>query len=308
MNHCHHSHPTTRTGNQQQRFALIIALSVTALFTIVEFVGGWVTNSLALMADAGHMLADVAALSLSLFALWFSSRPATASKTYGFFRVEIVASLLNGVALVLISVLIFVEAYHRVLNPPEVKSGLMLAIAVAGLFANLSCAAVLHRSHLQNLNIQAAYLHVMGDALGSIGAIVAGWLMMSRGWYLADPLLSAFVSVLILYSSWQLVMESINILLEGTPAHINIESVREALCRVEGVESIHDLHVWTLTSGVHAMSCHAVVRGSTDRHEILEQLSQIVRTGFSVGHTTIQIEEVSLLPQEMNSCHRSIAG
>lgn len=287
----------------QQRSALVIALGLTGLFTIVEFLGGWFTNSLALIADAGHMLTDVAALSLSLFALWFSSRPATARKTYGFFRAEILAALLNGVALVVISLVIFYEAYERMLDPPEVKSGTMLLIACAGFAINLLCAGILHRSHLSSLNLRSAFLHVMGDVLGSAGAILAGMLMLFKNWYLADPLVSVFVGLLILYSSWNLVRDSVDILLEGTPAHIDVESVREALCKVEGVESVHDLHIWTLTSGIHAMSCHAVLCGREDRHRILEELSDIVRNRFKIDHTTIQLEDVSLQHQEMGSCH-----
>jgi cobalt-zinc-cadmium efflux system protein len=303
MHPSHHSHDDRHSSCQTQRSALGVALILTSIFTVVEFAGGWLTNSLALMADAGHMLTDVAALSLSLFALWFSSRPATAQKTYGFLRVEILAALLNGVALVLISLVIFGEAYQRVLNPPPVRSGAMLLIAASGLVINLLCAAFLHRSHLTSLNVHGAFMHVLGDALGSVGAIVAGSLMLTKGWYLADPLISIFVGLLILYGAWHLLRSSVDILLEGTPAHINLESVRNALCEVEGVESVHDLHIWTLTSGVHAMSCHAVVCGPQDRHQILERLSHIVRSRFKVRHTTIQLEEVSLRHQEMSSCH-----
>ncbi|MCI0622808.1 MAG: cation diffusion facilitator family transporter [Acidobacteria bacterium] len=283
--------------------ALRLALALTSMFAVVEFAGGWFTNSLALMADAGHMLTDAAALGLSLFALWFASRPATSRKTYGFLRVEILAALVNGVTLVVISLFIFYEAYHRLLNPPPVKSGTMLVIACAGLVINLLCASALHRSHSSNLNVRGALLHVIGDALGSAGAIVAGILMLAAGWYVADPLISVLVGLSILYNSWRLVKDSVDILLEGTPAHIDLETVRNALSRVEGVASIHDLHVWTLTSGIHAMSCHAVVCGNEDRHQILERLSHIVRSRFEIDHTTIQLEEVSLRHQETRSCH-----
>ena len=299
--------PTNKRNSHQScqngQSALKISLLLTSLFMIVEFFGGLFTNSLALMADAGHMLTDVAALGLSLFALWFSTRPATAKKTYGFLRVEILAAFLNGVTLVIISLVIFYEAYYRILNPPEVKSGVMLLIAALGLIINLMSAYFLHRSHLTNLNVRGAFIHVVGDALGSVGAIVAGLLMLFKNWYLADPLISIMVALLILYSSWQLVRDSVDILLEGTPTHIDLELVRSTLCKVEGVESIHDLHIWTLTSGVHAMSCHAVLCGKEDRHQVLEQLSAIVRSRFKVEHTTIQLEEVNLQHKEMNSCH-----
>jgi cobalt-zinc-cadmium efflux system protein len=281
---------------------------LTGIFTVVEFVGGWFTNSLALMADAGHMLTDAAALGLSLFAVGFASRPATARKTYGFYRVEILAALVNGVTLVVISLVIFYEAYERLWSPPLVKSGPMLLIACAGLVSNLLAAAVLHRSHSTNLNVRGALLHIVGDALGSAGAIVAGVLMLTKGWYAADPLISFLVALLILYSSWRLVKDSVDILLEGTPAHIDLGTVHDALNSVGGVESIHDLHIWTLTSGVHAMSCHVVVCGTDDRHQILERLSNIVRTRFKIDHTTIQLEEISLRHQETRSCHERVTS
>jgi len=297
-----HANSKGCSGAQPTR-ALWIALTLTGLFTLVEFAGGWFTNSLALMADAGHMLTDAAALGLSIFALGFAARPATARKTYGFQRVEILAALVNGVTLVVISLVIFYEAYERLLNPPPVKSGPMLVIACAGLVVNLLCASALHRSHSSNLNVRGALLHVIGDALGSVGAIVAGILMLTKGWYMADPMISFVVGLLILYSSWRLVKDSVDILLEGTPAHIDLEMVHNALSSVEGVASIHDLHIWTLTSGIHAMSCHVVVCGDDDRHQILEQLSDIVRSRFKIDHTTIQLEEVSLRHQENHSCH-----
>ena len=308
MNHpSPHANSKCCSGHQPTK-ALWIALTLTCIFTLVEFAGGWLTNSLALMADAGHMVTDAAALGLSLFALGFATRPATARKTYGFQRVEILAALVNGVSLVLISLIIFYEAYERLLSPPLVKSGPMLAIACAGLVINLLCASALHRSHSTNLNVRGALLHVIGDALGSVGAIVAGILMLTKGWYMADPLISFVVGLLILYNSWRLVKDSVDILLEGTPEHIDLETVRRALNSVEGVASIHDLHIWTLTSGMHAMSCHAVVCGKDDRHHILEQLSSIVRRRFEIDHTTIQLEEVSLRHQENHSCHECAAS
>jgi len=303
-----HSHPSSSTRHSDaskfsQKSALRNALVFTSLFMVVEFLGGLFTNSLALMADAGHMLTDVAALSLSAFALWFSSRPATAAKTYGFLRVEILAALVNGATLIVISLVIFYESYQRLASPPEVKSEIMLLIAVFGLLINLVCAYCLNKSQQTSMNVKAAFLHVAGDAISSVGAILAGILMLLYKWYLADPLISFLVGTLILYSSWRLVKDSVDILLEGTPNHIDLDLVRNELCRVEGVESIHDLHIWTLTSGIHAMSCHVVVCGSEDRHRILEELSGIVRGKFKVDHTTIQLEEVNLRHQEMDSCH-----
>lgn len=282
---------------------LKISLCLTAFFMLVEFTGGLWTNSLALMADAGHMLTDVAALGLSLSALWFSSRPATSSKTYGFFRVEILAALLNGATLIALSLMIFYQSALRLWNPPVVNSKGMLLFALVGLLVNIVSAWFLHRSHRHSLNLRGAFLHVIGDAVSSVGTIVAGLFMLFRGWYLADPLISFLVGVLILYSSWALLKDSVDILLEGTPAHIDLITVKNALGSVEGIESIHDLHIWTLTSGIHAMSCHAVVCGTKDRHEILEELNDLLRRRFALEHTTIQIEEINLQPQEIRSCH-----
>lgn len=282
---------------------LRLALIITFTFMLAEFLGGLWTNSLALLADAAHMLTDAAAIGLSLFALWFTRRPATPEKTYGYFRVEILAALLNGAGLAVISFFILLEAYQRFLRPEAVKSREMLVIASLGLAANLFCAWVLRKGHRHSLNIQGAFLHVMGDVLGSLGAMFAGLMMLLRQAYWADPLVSVLVSFLILFSAWRLVKDSLSILLEGTPAHINLAAMREELCKVEGVESVHDLHVWTLTSGVHAMTCHAVVCGDNNRHRILEELSSISRLRFNIHHTTIQLEEEDLRHRETKFCH-----
>ena len=292
-----------RDSRSKELFDLRVSLILTAVFMVVEFLGGWWTNSLALVADAGHMLTDVTALGLSLFAIWFSSRPATSAKTYGFFRVEILAALLNGATLVALSLMVFYQAALRLLSPPLVNSKGMLLVAAIGLLVNLCSAWFLHRSHGHSLNLKGAFLHVIGDAVSSVGTILAGLIMLFQNWYLADPLISIMVGMLILYSSWKLIKDSVDILLEGAPAHIDLVSVRKALCSVEGVESIHDLHIWTLTSGVHAMSCHAVVCGEKDRHKILEDLNSLLRNRFALEHTTIQMEEISLQHREMRSCH-----
>jgi cobalt-zinc-cadmium efflux system protein len=279
------------------------ALAITSVFLVLEFVGGLLTNSLALLADAGHMLTDVAALGLSLFAVWCSSRPANQVKTYGYLRVEILMALLNGVILVLIALFIFYEAHQRLWTPPQVKSLPMLIIACMGFLANAASASILSKWHRENLNIEAAFRHIMADILGNLGAMVAGVIMLVWQWYPADSLMSIFVGLLILFSAWKLLKDAVDILLESTPAHIDIMAVKETLRRVEGVESVHDLHVWTLTSGIHAMSCHAVVYGSTNRHDILEAMSRLCREKFSVEHTTIQLEEENLQAQEMKTCH-----
>lgn len=276
---------------------------ISSVFMLAEAVGGYFTNSLALMADAAHMVTDVAALALSLFAVWITTRPATPRKTYGFYRVEILAALVNGVSLVVIALGILYYAHRRLLEPPEINALPMMLIAIIGLMANLACAYLLARTRSSNLNVRGALLHVLADALGSVGAILAGMAMLLWNWYLADALISMLVAFLILYSSWRLLKDSVDILLEGTPAHINIESMARELCTVEGVASIHDLHVWTITSGMLSMSCHAVVEGECNRHELLRRLNLLLRRQFSIEHSTIQLEDVSLQHEENTRCH-----
>ncbi len=285
---------TRSYSNSQERHAskksLVLALVITGTLFVVELVAGFLTNSLALLADAGHMLTDLAALALSLFALKISTRPATHQKTYGYLRVEILAALGNGILLVLVAVYIFYEAYHRILSPPGVKSAPMLAVACVGLVANLITAGLLYRTQHENLNIRGAFLHVMGDTLGSLGAIAAGVAMLVWQWYLADPIVSMLVAVLVLYSSWHLVRESVDVLLEGTPSHLNISRILADLGSVNGVVSVHDLHVWSITSGMTAMSCHVVVRRNKDAPTVLAELSLLMREKHRIEHATIQIE------------------
>jgi cobalt-zinc-cadmium efflux system protein len=284
--------------------ALKIALVITAVFMILEFAGGIWTNSLALTADAGHMLTDVAALGLSLFAAWSIRRPATPEKTYGYFRVEILAALLNGVFLVGIAILVFYESYARFLKPQAIKTTEMIVIGVLGLIANLVSASVLRGSHAHSLNVRGAFLHVVGDILGSVAVICAGVAISLWGFFWADPGVSAFVSLLILLSAWKLVRDSVLILLEGTPAHVDLSVMNKELCGVSGVISIHDLHVWTLTSGVHLMTCHAVLLPGENANQVLEQLNKISRERFKVDHTTIQIEEPNICRGTNGMCRQ----
>jgi len=248
------------------------------------------TNSLALLSDAGHMFSDIAALGLSLFAFRMSRRPATAKRTYGYHRVEILAALINGLTLWLIVGIIFHEAYHRFLNPPEVQSLGMLVVATLGLGVNVAAGFILYGSDRESLNLRGAFLHVVGDALGSVGAIAAGIIMLVTGWYLADPLISIFIGLLILYSSWGLVKESIEILMQSVPKGIDIEEVQRAIEQVSGVTKVHDLHIWAVTSGVSTLSAHVVVNGREDFHLVLNELEVILRERFNIEHTTIQLE------------------
>src|SRR5881396_215319 len=304
MDHHGHSHGHLNESAQGARGSLKVALIITSTFLIAEFLGALYTNSLALLADSGHMLTDVAALSLSFFAIRFASRRATPRMTYGFYRVEILSALLNGVFLVLVALYIFYEAYHRVLNPPPVKADWMLLVAVIGLLANITSAYILFGKHHESLNVRGAFFHVLSDAIGSVGAILASIAILVSGYQIADPSISVLVAVLILWSSWILIRDAVDILLEGTPSHINIVSLREQLGRVAGVESVHDLHVWTLTSGMLAMSCHVVAQDDgLSRTELLTRVNGIARQRFHIDHTTIQIEEPNIPQDIVESCN-----
>ncbi|HKQ99275.1 MAG TPA: cation diffusion facilitator family transporter [Pyrinomonadaceae bacterium] len=300
-----HTHSHGRAARSRRRLGIVLVL--TAVYTLAEAAGGWMTGSLALLADAGHMLADVAALALALVAAWFGSRPATSSKTFGYYRLEILAALINGVVLILISFLIFYEAYKRWAHPPEVRSGLMMVVATGGLVINLICAWLLHGDHKDDLNVRGAWLHILGDALGSVGAIAAGALMSLYGWYSADPLFSTLISLLIIWSSWHLVRESTNVLLEGTPAHINLAAVEEAILMTDGVEAVHDLHVWTITSGREALSAHVIHVETISQAELLKELRLKLSDRFGVDHLTIQMETPDFEDETFHFCHSGTA-
>jgi cobalt-zinc-cadmium efflux system protein len=284
-----HDHPEPRGRDVNQR-SLIRALGITAVWFVVELSAGFYTNSLALLADAAHMMTDLAAMLLSLFALKIAARPATHEKTFGYLRAEILAALANGVFLVLIGFYISYEAYQRFFHPPVIRSTTMLVVSTIGLVANLIAARLLAHSDMENLNLRGAFLHVVGDILGSVGAIIAGILMVVWRWYLADPIVSMIVSALILYSSWQLLRDSVEVLLEGTPRHLNIATILSDMGGIEGVISVHDLHVWSITSGWPAMSCHVVLRPDVDPDVVLRSLSFLMRDRHGIEHTTIQIE------------------
>jgi cobalt-zinc-cadmium efflux system protein len=272
-----------------------------------EAFGGWLTGSLALLADAGHMLTDVAALALTLTAIWFAARPANPRKTYGYYRLEILAAFVNGVTLVLISFWIFYEAYQRYFSPPEVKSREMIAIAVGGLMVNLLCAWLLHGGHEEDLNIRGAWLHIIGDALGSVAAIVAGVLMLLFGWYTADPICSVIIALIIIAGAWRLIYESVNILLEGTPSHINLTAVEETILDTKGVENVHDLHIWTIASGLEALSAHVIHAGNTSQPELLRQLRTKLHDKFGIDHLTIQMETAEFEDETLHFCHHETA-
>ena len=300
--HVHrHGHGSRNRGR------LSIVLLLTAIYMIAELVGGLWTGSLALLADAGHMLADVAALVLALMAVWFGARPATPRKTFGYYRLEILAALINGVGLVLISFIIFYEAYLRWFTQPVIRSVPMTVVAAGGLVVNLICAALLHRDREEDLNVRGAWLHVIGDALGSTGAIIAGALIMLFGWTAADSLISVFIGLLIVWSSWHLIRDATNVLLEGTPAHINLTAVEEAIMETDGVSDVHDLHVWTITSGREALSAHVIHAYSISQPDLLKELRAKLLDRFGVDHLTIQMETADFEDEAIHFCHAGTA-
>jgi len=269
---------------------------------IAEAVGGWLTNSLALLADAGHMLTDVAALTLTLFTIWFASRPATSKKTYGYYRLEILAAFVNGIALVLLSIWIIYEALQRWSSPPEIKGFELTLIAVGGLIVNIMAAYLLHSDHKHDLNMRGAFLHVIGDLLGSVAAIVAGILILTLGWFWADAVCSILISLIIIFGAWRLILESVNVLLEGTPSHINLGAVEEKILETSGVGGVHDLHIWTISSGIEALSAHITHDDSVVHSELLAAVRQKLHDNFGIDHLTIQMETLDLEAEAVYVC------
>lgn len=285
-----HSRGGNSSGNQR---ALGWAFAITTVIMFLEAAGGWLTNSLALLSDAGHMLSDAASLGLSLLAIHFASRPASLSKSYGYRRLEILAALANGITLFVIASAIGWEAWHRLWAPPLVSSLPMIGIAVIGLLANLASAWVLlHQGDVKNnLNLRSAYLHVMGDALGSVGAIAAGVVMYFYGWYIADPIVSLVVALLILKGAWGVVSQSLHILMEGTPAGTNIAAMVSSLETIPGVANVHDVHVWTVTSGYDVFSGHVMVEKGANITRVVTEGSALLERQFGIRHITIQALE-----------------
>ena len=273
----------------ESRRRLQAVLAITAAVLVAEAVGGWLAHSLALLADAGHMLADVAALGLSLVVTYLAQRSVTPERTFGLLRLEILAALVNGAALIAIALGVALEAYHRIRTPQAVQGGLLVIVAAIGLAANAAGAAILHRGHDHSLNQRGAYLHILSDLLGSIGALAAGTLILATGWMRADAVISIMISVLILSSAWRLVKDSADILLEAAPAHIPLDRVHDRIASIPGVASVHDLHVWTVTSGVIAMSGHLLVENPAENQRVLEAVQE--RLGdLGIAHVTVQME------------------
>ncbi len=284
-----HPHGGGGTRNADQR-ALGIAVGLTSLFTVAEVVGGLVTGSLALLADAAHMFSDSVSLGIALVALWLAGRPATAQRTFGFKRAEILAALFNGVTLVVVSVWIFYEAYQRLQDPPQILGGWVLAVAIIGLMVNLAAAGILRRSQGESLNVSAAFRHVLADLAGSVGVIVAALIILLTGWRYADPLISVLIGLLVLASSWSILRDAGRILLEAAPPGLDAGQVGRRMAATSGVREVHDLHVWTITSGFPALAAHVLVGDRDDCHGVRRQLERLLHEEFQIHHTTLQVD------------------
>lgn len=285
----HHGHCSHHASDNIGRLRWVLIL--TGLYMIVEFIGGFWANSLALLADAGHMLTDVGAIGLALFAAWFSEHPASSQNTFGYYRVEIFAAMINGIVLALISLVIFYEALQRFQNPPPVEGAVMLWISVGGLIVNLISAYILHNRMQQNINVKGAYAHVVSDCLGSLGAILAGISIIFFQFKLADPLFSILIGILVLYNAWKLIWEAANVLLEASPVHLNVDDIKQALIDIPEIKTLHDLHVWCITSGKEAMSVHVVVEDEAHyKPELVTKIQHVLKEKFGLTHLTIQLE------------------
>lgn len=283
-----HAHEISAAGRNKK--PLMIVFSLTFFYLIVEVIGAFWTGSLALLADAGHMLTDVAGVGLALLAIWFAEKPASPERTYGYYRVEILAALANAVVLIFISLYILYEAYERFKNPPEVQSAGMLAVASVGLVINVVGVFILRSGSKESLNMKGAYFEVLSDMLTSVGVIIAGLIMLTTGWYYADPLISAGIGLFILPRTWALLKDAVGVLLEGTPSDVNIATLRDKLSKLDGIAEIHDLHVWSLTSGVNALSVHAVLASGSEHDEVLDRVHKCCTTEFRITHITAQTE------------------
>ncbi|WP_064091792.1 cation diffusion facilitator family transporter [Rossellomorea aquimaris] len=300
----HHGHSHGHNHSQNKK-ALLISFLFIFTFMIVEVVGGLMTNSLALLSDAGHMLSDAAALGLSLVAFYIGEKASNKGKTYGYKRFEILAAFMNGLTLILISLYIFWEAYQRFIETPDVSSTMMI-IAIIGLVVNIVVAWILMRGDTDhNLNVRSAFLHVLGDMLGSVGAIIAGLLIYFFNWNIADPIASVIVAILIIISGWRVTKESIHILMEGSPSHINLSDVKKDMTELDGVIEVHDLHIWCITSEFPALSCHVVVDNDVNRDDILLEISSFLEEKYELHHSTIQLEGLNVMEGHHHICEEN---
>ncbi|HTT07419.1 MAG TPA: cation diffusion facilitator family transporter [Gammaproteobacteria bacterium] len=277
-----------RRVNTRRRVRLM--LFITTLYMVAEIVGGWYAHSLALLADAGHMFSDIASLALTLFAMWFAQKPATSRHTYGFHRTEIFAALVNSTSLLVIAVFILMEAWERFQTPHAVLGVTVMAVAAGGLIINLVGLNLLGEDAHDNHNVRGVWLHVLADALGSVAALLAGLAAWARGWTWVDPAASMFISLLIIHSSWSLLKETVFVLMESAPPHIDVEQVRTAMAGIQGIQAVHDLHIWTITSGRVSLSAHVLVHQPAEQQNIRHQLAELLEHRFEIRHTTLQIE------------------
>jgi cobalt-zinc-cadmium efflux system protein len=293
-------------GTQRDsRKALMVSFALTVGFMVAELVGGLLANSLALVADAGHMASDAAALGLGLVAMWIASHPHTERRTFGFHRAEILAALANGSLLMVLSLLVVWHAFVRLQAPQQIESGLMLLVAVLGLAVNLIALHILGGHRHDNLNLRSAFLHVFGDALGSAGVIVAGLVIRFTGWTPIDSLVSIGIALLILWSGYGLVRETVSVLLESSPRHLDPERLRRDLLALEGVRDVHDLHVWTVTSGFISLSCHCEIVSSHIADDVLRKATALLRERYGIRHVTIQPETTPIHEELEHCCHGS---
>jgi cobalt-zinc-cadmium efflux system protein len=289
------------------RRALGYALGLVAGFMVVEVVVGVLADSLAVLADAGHMLSDSASLGLALFAAWLAGRPPTPRRSFGYQRAEILAALANGVALVVVAIWIFVEAGRRLADPPPVEGGWVVSVGAVGLAVNLAAAAILRRAGSGSLNVRGAAMHVLADLWGSAGVVVAGLVIVLTGWYGVDPVVAILIGLLVLASSWRLLRESVAILLEETPSGIDPEEVGTAIVAVPGVVEAHDLHIWTITSGFPALSAHVLCEPAADCHAVRRRIEGMLRERFALEHTTLQVDHAGTgkpAPVELGASYR----
>lgn len=294
-------------GRTRGQRALLLAIGSSTLILIAEVIGGILTGSLALLADAGHMTSDVTALGLSLGALWLASMPSTFRRTYGLQRAEVLAALANSLALIAIAGVVFWQASRRLADPPDVEAGPMLAVATIGLLANILAALLLLGHRKGSLNIRSAFLHVVGDGLSSVGVIAAGLIMLATGAFIADPFISVFIGILILISALRITWESTQVLLEAVPAGLDTAALQEQMLAVRGVKGVHDLHIWTVTSGFISMSAHVETDQSRDQHDILVDLRRLLALRFGIEHATLQLETRSLHDELEACCHVDVA-
>jgi cobalt-zinc-cadmium efflux system protein len=295
LGHHHHHHHGHGHGPGQAPRQIVRAIIITVIFMVIEFVGGWISNSLALISDAAHMLTDVGALFLSLFAIWLAKRPAPGKMSFGWHRVEILGALLSGLLIWVIAGFLVYEAVLRLQAPPEVQGLTVLVVAAIGLAANLLSMRMLHSSQHENMNVRAAYLHMIADALGSVGAVVAGAVLWLTDWRPIDPIITVLFSGLMLVSSWSLVKEALAVLMESTPSHLDQDQVQRDLESLAGVQEVHDLHIWTVSSGRLALSVHIIAREAQD--VVLSKANDVLKLRYNIVHTTIQIEH----PDKFNS-------